>query len=92
MKYFFYIYYKVPEEDWSSLYEKLSSIQESIAKKTGASVKLIRKLNEPFVWMEVYENVADHQSFSILLDEELAAANLSHFFEFNPRNVEIFFN
>ena len=90
MNYFFYIYYKVPEEDWSSLYEKFSLIQKNIAQKTNTSVKLIRKLNEPSVWMEVYENVSDHQAFSILLDEEIADASLTQFFELNPRNIEIF--
>jgi hypothetical protein len=90
MKYSFYIYYKVPEQIAADLRDRIHNLQTNITNAIGVTGKLLVKLNEPLLWMEVYENIDDHHIFSNALQKEISALGLADFFEYNPRKIEIF--
>jgi hypothetical protein len=66
-----YIYYRVarPAEARAAVRE----IQTRLGAETGIRGKLLQKLDEPALWMEIYEQISDVASFetrlAMLLDE-----------------------
>ena len=90
MKYSFYIYYKVPEQNATSLYGQIRTLQNNIKDKTGITGKLLKKVNDSLLWMEIYENVNDPTTFLNTLQKEISNIELADFFEETQRKVEIF--
>lgn len=90
MTYSVYIYYRVPEQDALTLYEQIHTLQINVKQATGITGRLLKKVNESLLWMEVYENVPDITIFSNALHKEILEAKLADFFERNPRKIEIF--
>lgn len=90
MKYSFYVYYKVPEQNAADLRDRIRNLQTNVMNLTGATGKLLVKINEPLLWMEVYENIIDHTIFLNALQKEISKVGLTNFFEHNQRKIEIF--
>ena len=59
----FYIYYRVEPAGAAALEAKIHEMQTALRNQTGIAGRLLKKRDEPLLWMEVYENVVDAESF-----------------------------
>lgn len=59
----FYIYYRVEPANAAVLKARIHEMQAALHNQTGVAGRLLEKRDEPLLWMEVYENVADAESF-----------------------------
>ena len=77
MSWSFYIYYRI---DPAKTVEGAAAAQRVLAAmhaRTGIAGRLLKKRNEPLLWMEVYENVVDDAAFEWALAEAAAASGLA---------------
>ena len=55
----YYIYYPVRIGLEGDLARVLYNAQADLQARTGISGRVLRKADDPWTWMEIYENVAD---------------------------------
>lgn len=68
----YYVYYKVPQDRAAEVRDIVERVIRDIHAETGIAGRLLRRRDDPSTWMEVYENVADAQSFERTLASVLA--------------------
>jgi hypothetical protein len=61
----YYIYYRVAQPGDASL--AVSKLQTAIRKRFGIEGRVLQKRDEPSLWMEIYEGVADAAAFEVAL-------------------------
>lgn len=66
----YYVYYRVSPGADARAMRAVRAAQAEVAAATGTQVRLLTKRDEPDLWMEVYETIADATAF----ERELAAA------------------
>lgn len=59
----YYIYYRVAPEHAAGLEPRVRAMQTALAAAIGVAGRLMEKRSEPWLWMEVYEGVADASRF-----------------------------
>ncbi|HMK14684.1 MAG TPA: DUF4936 family protein [Burkholderiales bacterium] len=59
----FYIYYRVNPAGAVALEARIHEMQAALHNQNGIAGRLLKKRDEPLLWMEVYENVDDAESF-----------------------------
>lgn len=70
MRYSYYIYYRTDAgADAVQLRATVVAMQAELAKATGVSGRLLRRVDDRTTWMEIYEDVAEPERF----ERELAA-------------------
>jgi hypothetical protein len=58
---------------------------------TGVNGQLMTKINEPLLWMEVYNDISDLTTFLSAMHECVVQSNLSRWLQGEPqRHTEIF--
>jgi len=72
----YYIYYRVAQPDDASI--AVSKLQAAIRKRFGIDGRLLRKRDEPSLWMEIYEGVADGAAFEAGLASLVEDLGFSH--------------
>lgn len=85
----YYIYYRVSEKDADEAELLIRSMQARLACRSGVNGRLLKKRDEPGLWMEVYENVTDPQSFERLLKQAVDEFDIALFAD-SPRRQECF--
>ncbi|MBI4207820.1 MAG: DUF4936 family protein [Betaproteobacteria bacterium] len=63
MAYSYYIYYRVNPEKAEACEPRIKDLLAAVEKVTGVAGRLLKKRDEPLLWMEVYENVKDEANF-----------------------------
>lgn len=75
----YYIYYPVRiglEADLArALYNALAELQA----QTGIAGRVLRKADDPWTWMEIYENVTDVPAFDAALEQAIERHGLMRF-------------
>ena len=75
----YYIYYPVRiglEADLArALYNALAELQA----QTGIAGRVLRKADDPWTWMEIYENVTDVPAFDAALEQAVERHGLMRF-------------
>lgn len=74
MPFHFYIYYAVDPAAATTARDRVATFLAAVHEVTGIAGRLLRRADEPLLWMEIFENVADREAFSATL-ERLAAAH-----------------
>lgn len=74
MSYAYYVYYRVDPEQARAAEPRIRELFAGVERVTGVPGRLMKKRDEPLLWMEVYENVADDAKF----ERELADAVAGH--------------
>jgi hypothetical protein len=64
----YYIYYR-SAADATQVRAAVGAMQAALAEATGVSGRMLRRVDDPHTWMEVYEDVAEPEHF----ERELAA-------------------
>ena len=84
-----FIYYRVAARDWHETETLVRSMQARLACRTGIRGRLLKKQQEPGLWMEIYESVPQTAKFERHLAEVEAEFDIDMFLE-SPRHREIF--
>jgi hypothetical protein len=85
----YYIYYRVSENNELDAEQAVRSMQARLACRSGVAGQLLKKRDDPFLWMEVYEQVQDPVRFEHLLQQAVDEFDLDMFLE-TPRKAECF--
>ncbi len=87
--YHYYIYYRVAEHNADEAELLIRSMQARLACRSGINGRLLKKRDEPGLWMEIYEKVADPQAFERLLSQAVDEFDIALFMD-GARHQECF--
>jgi hypothetical protein len=73
----YYIYYRVRPEETGRARALVSTVQLSLQAETGIKGRLLRRGDDAFTWMEIYESVVDAERFESALDGLIAHYDLA---------------
>ncbi len=85
----YYIYYRVSPKNADEAEILVRSMQARLACRSGIGGRLLKKRDEPGLWMEVYEDVAEPERFERLLDQAVDEFDLAMLLD-GPRHTECF--
>ncbi len=77
----YYIYYPVRIGMETDLSRTLYNFQGEIAQSTGVAGRFLRKADDPWTWMEIYEDVRDVEAFDAALEQALERHGFNRFVE-----------
>ncbi|TMH28550.1 MAG: DUF4936 family protein [Betaproteobacteria bacterium] len=75
----YYIYYRVDPDRATSARRAVAALLAAVESRAGVVGRLLRRQDEPLLWMEVYENVADAQGFEARLSALLSDLDFESF-------------
>lgn len=75
MAYHYYIYYRVPVERIGAIRERAADLLGRVTALTGVAGRVLRRSDEPGLFMEIYEGVLERDRFERGLDEAERAAD-----------------
>ena len=91
MAYAYYVYYRVAHSREADCRKAALEILDAVQRSTGIAGRLLKKRDEPLLWMEVYENVRDGRAFESRLAHAVARSGMQDCLEpGGPRRVECF--
>jgi hypothetical protein len=85
----FFIYYRVATRDWEEAEALVRSMQARLACRIGIAGRLLKKCEEPGLWMEIYESISQSVAFESQLAQVEAEFDITKFMD-GPRNREVF--
>ena len=77
MSWSYYIYYRIDAAHAAACREAVNRLLEDVRGRTGIRGRVLVKRNEPLLWMEIYEQVADEARFEWELTEAVAASGIA---------------
>ena len=63
----YYIYYRIAPAQAAAIAAAVQGIQQQLESKLGICGRLLKKHDEPDLWMEIYEGVAESVEFEAAL-------------------------
>jgi phosphoribosyl-dephospho-CoA transferase len=91
MAWSYYIYYRVDATRADACAVAVQKLLSDMQKRTGIQGRVLKKRNEPLLWMEIYEPVADEAKFEWELAEAVAASGITALLqEGSARHTECF--
>lgn len=85
-----YVYYRVDPQHSASAEAPIRAMQAQLASRTGVAPQLLKKRDEPLLWMETYQDVDDADAFLSELTRVADEYGLGGFRQGEP-HVECFF-
>jgi hypothetical protein len=76
-----YVYYRIDSAHAAAARHALVAVMRTLEERAGISGRLLRRQEDPGMWMEVYENVRDPERFDATLNDLLAAHRFAAFLE-----------
>ncbi len=73
----YYIYYRVEAAKADACAVAVQELLTAIRERTGIQGRVLKKRNEPLLWMEIYEPVADEAKFEWELAEAVAGSGVT---------------
>ncbi len=73
----YYVYYRVAPAQVVAARRAVTGILKSLEQRIAVSGRLLRRQDDPLLWMEVYESVRDTTVFETALAELLDASGLA---------------
>jgi len=87
----YYIYYRVAAEQSAACASATQKLLTALHEKTGIQGRILKKRNEPLLWMEIYEPVTDEAKFEWELAEAVAASGINALLQSgSARHIECF--
>ncbi len=91
MAWSYYIYYRVDADKTAACAAATQQILATLHEKTGVRGRVLKKRNEPLLWMEIYEQVTDEAKFEWELAEAVAASDIAALLQAgSARHIECF--
>jgi len=84
----YYVWYRVAEDEGAADVA-IRTMMARLGCRAGVAGRLLRKRDEPGLWMEVYEGVADAEAFERSLAQALDEFDVEMFLD-GPRRTECF--
>ncbi|MDD3353983.1 DUF4936 family protein [Zoogloea sp.] len=81
----YYIYYPVRMGSEADLARCLYNTQADLANETGVLGRFLCRADDPWTWMEIYENVRDVERFEASLARLVTQHGLERFIEHGGR-------
>ena len=75
----YYIYYPVRIGLEADLARVLYNAQSDLQARTGVVGRFLRRADDPWTWMEIYENVTDVAAFDAALEDVIERHGLLRF-------------
>jgi len=72
----FYVYYRIAEENEAAARRAVMALFAELRTGTGVSGRLMRRRDNPIMWMEIYERVSDIDTFERALISSAARRDL----------------
>ncbi len=85
----FYVYYRIAPCHAADAEAPIRAMLTRLACRFGVNTNLLKKCDEPLLWMEVYANVADTAGFERELDRAADEYDVSMLID-GQRHVECF--
>lgn len=86
-----YVYYRVLPDHEQQASMAARKTMHDVRTLTGANARLMRKVAEPLLWMEVYENVGDQDTFLSAMGRCVRASGLENWLaDGGKRHIEVF--
>lgn len=87
-----YVYYRLRADVSAEVAcARITSMQERVTIRSRSASRLMRRLEDPTTWMEVYEQVGNVREFEAVLAAEVAEAGLDDLIEpGSARHIEHF--
>jgi hypothetical protein len=73
----YYVYYRIEPQREADARQRVQSLLAQVARECGVAGRVLRKRDEPNLWMEVYESVDDAARFDAVLDRAVAATRVA---------------
>jgi Domain of unknown function (DUF4936) len=77
----YYVYYRVDARHESAARRAVASMLISLEQRTAVIGRLMRRQEDPLLWMEIYDSVRDPLAFETVLSELLPASGLAALLE-----------
>lgn len=91
MAWSYYIYYRVDAGQTAACGTAVQNLLAAVRAATGIQGRVLKKRNEPLLWMEIYEHVADESGFEWALAEAVAGSGINALLQAgNARHTECF--
>lgn len=91
MAYSYYIYYRVDPDQADACEQKIKELLATVKDATGVAGRMLKKRGEPLLWMEIYENVSDAETFELVLVRAVVKARVQDFLQTgSDRHIECF--
>jgi hypothetical protein len=91
MSHHFYVYYRIRSDAAAGAHASVGRLTRDVEQRTGILGHLVRRMDDPTLWMEVYQNVADATAFEAVLNEAARNAGIdAHITEDGARKIERF--
>jgi len=91
MSWSYYIYYRVDAAKTGSCAVAVAYVLDAVQRKTGVQGRVLKKRNEPLLWMEIYEHVTDEAGFEWELAEAVAGSGIAGMLQpGSGRHIECF--
>jgi hypothetical protein len=75
----YYIYYRIDERDERELETLVRSMQARLKCQTGVEGRLLKKREEPTLWMEIYEGIENGPGFEAALERAVSRFEVDMF-------------
>ena len=87
----YYVYYRVEPRREADARQRVQSVLAQVRHDCGVAGRVLRKRDEPNLWMEVYEAVEEHVVFEAALERAAAATRIAEVLAAgSARKVECF--
>ncbi len=77
MSWSYYIYYRVDAAQAEACAGAVQKLLATMQDRAGVRGRVLKKRNEPLLWMEIYEPVSDEAKFEWELAEAVAASGIN---------------
>lgn len=77
MSWSYYIYYRVDAAQTEACAAAVQKLLAIMRDRTGVQGRVLKKRNEPLLWMEIYEPVSDEAKFEWELAEAVAVSGIN---------------
>jgi len=91
MSFFCYVYYRVADVHAVDAWVEARRLTELVSGQNEVSARLMKKVDDPLMWMEVYEHIREPDAFLLSLQACLEEVELEHRLQAgNRRQIELF--
>lgn len=75
----YYVYYRIAAPHAAAARGVIEAVLRALEDRAGIVGRLLQGIDEPLLWMEVYENVRNPERFEAILGDLLAARRFTAF-------------
>ncbi len=79
--YSYYVYYRIDPGRMAVCEPKIRELFAAVKNTTGIAGRLLKKRDEPLLWMEIYENVSDAAQFETAFADAVARLGVQAFLQ-----------